>query len=41
MPLLHQERIDVNIRQFCDAARARFESCASFDDQQHFLVDYL
>jgi hypothetical protein len=32
---------DVSIRQFSDAARARFEHCTTFDDKRQFLVDHV
>jgi site-specific DNA recombinase len=41
LPLLHEESIDVSIRQFCETARARLEYCITFDDKRNFLTDFV
>ncbi len=41
IPLLHKESVDLSIRQFCDAARARFERCTSFETKQQFLAAHV
>jgi hypothetical protein len=34
-------RCDLSIRQFCDAARARFENCNTFESKRQFLLDFV
>jgi hypothetical protein len=41
LPLLHKESIDISIRQFSDAVRARLDACVSFDDKRQFLSDFV
>ncbi len=42
IPLLHKgEVIDTSVKQFCEAARVRFEKCVDFDTKRQFLLDYV
>jgi hypothetical protein len=42
IPLLHKsEVIDASIGSFCEAARARFGKCDSFETRRQFLLDYV
>src|SRR3989338_1772861 len=42
VPLLHKKEIvDVSIRQFCSAAKARFEKCSNFDSKRQFLLEHI
>jgi len=42
IPLLHKkEVVDLNVRQFCDSAKAQFEKCANFESKRQFLLEHI
>jgi hypothetical protein len=42
LPVLHDaDAVGVSVRDFCERARARLESCHDFESKRQFLADYV
>jgi site-specific DNA recombinase len=42
IPLLHKtDAVDTSIRQYCEAARIRFDKCTDFETKRQFLLEHV